>query len=141
MGRAKARSNAVTNVEIADCLLRAGGPVTVKRLMELLAEHHPKMHVEIAFVRARLAAFANSHNVICVVNKDVRPATYHMMSVNQEFFRGARKGRPLDFSHTIIPKKSRQTDNASLSALCFEIWYRLAEKRYLATINHLTHAG
>ncbi|MEG5932468.1 hypothetical protein UXN85_20595 [Enterobacter hormaechei] len=136
------KANAITNVEIADCLLRAGGPVTVKRLLELLAEYHPSMEVEVTFVRARLAAFERSHNVICVVNKDVRPATYHMMSVNQEFFRGARKGRPLDFSHTVIPKKSRETDHASLSALCFSIWYQIAEKRYaLTAINHLSHTA
>ncbi|HFU2857287.1 TPA: hypothetical protein ACGQ50_000827 [Enterobacter cloacae] len=119
----------ISNVEIADCMLRAGCPVTVRRILELLAQHHGQYSVDVTFVRARLAAFERSPNVICVVNKDARPATYHMLQVNQEFFRGARKGRPLDFSHTIIPKKSRDTDNSSLSALFNEIMNAMARKR------------
>lgn len=112
----------ISNVEIADCMLRAGGPVTVKRIVELLGKHYPELEVDVPFVRTRLAMFERSKNVICVVNKDTRPATYHMMQIHQEFFRGARNGRVPDFSRTVIPKKNRDTDCAGISKMLRELW-------------------
>lgn len=126
----------ISNVEIADCMLRVGVPVTVKEILELLAKYHPTMKVDVPFVRTRLAMFERSPNVICVVNKETRPATYHMLSINQEFFRGARNGKALRFAHTVIPKKSRDSDNTTISAWLRQVWYELELKRFYLTRAH-----
>ncbi len=129
-------TRSVSNVEIADCMLRAGGPVTVQRVVALLEEHHPELFVDVAFVRTRLAMFERSKNVICVVDKEKRPATYHMMQIYQEFFRCSRTGEPLDFSKTIIPKKNTPTD-VGLSELVRLLWGDIERKRLThATCSH-----
>lgn len=118
----------ITNIEIADCLLRAGKPVTIRELKEIIKLHHPGMVInDTTFISVRLAAFERSKNVVCLVNKDVRPATFHMKTITQEFFRGSRNGLPLDFTHTVIPKKSRSTRSAT--AFVNELWNSLVRQR------------
>ena len=138
------KAGTITNVEVADCMLRAGGPVTVKRIVELLKEFHPTLEIDVTFIRARLAAFERSPNVICIVDKDSRPTTYHMLSVTQEFFRGTRHGvRPVDFTHTIIPKKRGDAESCT-PAFCIELWNRVTRRRYeyeLGAGHHAIQAG
>jgi len=103
----------ISNIEIADVLLRAGKPVTFKEIVVLMNEHHPNFDINTGYIRQRLVLFARSRNCVCVIDKDARPVTYHMQSIFQEFFRGSRDGRVRDFSHTIIRKKAQETEGST----------------------------
>lgn len=121
----------ISNVYLADVLLRANRPLTAKEVMEGIRRYHPDVVIDKDFVYARLNVFCKSKNIICMMNQDVRPYTFEMKYITQSHFK-PRGGVKIDFTKTVIPAggaKHNEKKAAECAALLRKMWDDCVRRR------------
>lgn len=121
----------ISNVYLADVLLRANRPLTAKEVMEGIRRYHPNVVIDKDFVYARLNVFCKSKNIICDMHTDERPFKFEMKYITQSHFK-SRGGVKIDFSDTVIPvggAKFNEKKAAECAALLRKIWDDCVRRR------------
>ncbi|MDE9494597.1 hypothetical protein KKJ09_13635 [Xenorhabdus bovienii] len=121
----------ISNIHLADVLLRENRPLTAKEVMEAIRLYHPNVEIDKDFVYARLNVFCSSKNIVCIMDTSVRPRTFEMKHITQAHFK-LRNGMRIDFSKTVIPAgrvKDDEKKAAKNAALLLKIWDELIRKR------------
>ncbi|MBD2780828.1 hypothetical protein ID852_03455 [Xenorhabdus sp. 42] len=125
----------ISNIHLADVLLRENRPLTAKEVMDSIRRHHPHIEIDKDFVYARLNVFCSSKNIVCIMDTSVRPRTFEMKYITQAHFK-PRNGVFIDFSTTVIPAGGVKDDEkkaAKNAALLRKIWDDIIRKRGLNT--------
>ncbi|MDE9474739.1 hypothetical protein KKJ12_17905 [Xenorhabdus bovienii] len=121
----------ISNIHLADVLLREHRPLTAKEVMDAIRRYHPNVEIDKDFVYARLNVFCSSKNIVCIMDTSIRPRTFEMKHITQAHFK-PRNGIRIDFSKTVIPAgrvKDDEKKAAKNAALLLKIWDELIRKR------------
>ncbi|MCP9270171.1 hypothetical protein M5U04_19335 [Xenorhabdus sp. XENO-1] len=121
----------ISNIHLADVLLREHRALTAKEVMDAIRRYHPNVEIDKDFVYARLNVFCSSKNIVCIMNTSVRPRTFEMKHITQAHFK-PRNGMLIDFSKTVIPAggvKGDENKAAKNAALLRKIWDDIIRKR------------
>ncbi|WP_426575363.1 hypothetical protein ACP179_01140 (plasmid) [Xenorhabdus stockiae] len=121
----------ISNIHLADVLLRENRPLTAREVMDAIRRYHPQVEIDKDFVYARLNVFCSSKNIICLMDTSVRPRTFEMRHITQAHFK-PRHGMIIDFSKTVIPAGGMREDEkkaAKNAALLSQMWDDLIRRR------------
>ncbi|CDL85776.1 hypothetical protein [Xenorhabdus szentirmaii] len=127
----------ISNIHLANVLLRENRPLTAKEVMDAIRHYYPHVEIDKDFVYARLNVFCSSKNIICIMDTRVRPRTFEMKYITQVHFKPSN-GTFIDFSKTVIPAggvKGDEKKAARNAALLREIWDDIIRKRTANTIS------
>ncbi|WP_340615858.1 hypothetical protein [Xenorhabdus entomophaga] len=127
----------ISNIHLADVLLRENRPLTAKEVMDAIRRYYPHVTIDKDFVYARLNVFCSSKNIVCLMDTRVRPRKYEMKYITQAHFK-PRHGISIDFSKTVIPNGGLKGDEKKAAlkhAALRKIWDDMIRKRMIDPIS------
>ncbi|PLR29204.1 Late promoter-activating protein [Chimaeribacter californicus] len=131
-GQLAAKHSRLTSWEISQYLIELGRPATAKEVAQGLRERYPQYNSTVSEIYLRMSSIAKSHNSDCRVDDSVRPRTFHLTRLDDEFFKRCRNPERIDPERRkvmLMTEEEKERAESRIPRLALKIMAESARRR------------